>query len=392
MTIAELLKTTQGAFYLFDGRVLRARIEYLRTLIPVNVDLCYAVKANPFLIREAEKYVDRLEICSPGEAEICFRLGVPTRKMVISGVYKTPAFIESLIANPAFEGVFTVESVNQFELIDALSARFNRTIPVLLRLTNESQFGMDAETVENILARRDEHPNLEFLGIQFFSGTQKTSLKKLQREIEHLDSFLTRLNEQYGFDAEELEYGPGFPVSYFEGEKTDEEALISGFCSALYGMNNFPKITLELGRSIASSCGQYVTRVVDIKRSGHQNYLLVDGGMHHIQYFGQYMAMKQPKFTVFGKEDAEKKEKWNIAGSLCSMNDILAKQVLLPEMAVSDALVFENAGAYCATEGISLFLSRDLPEVYLLDAEGNAFRARARFETSNLNTPQYERM
>ena len=392
MTIAELLKTTQGAFYLFDGRVLRARIEYLRTLIPVNVDLCYAVKANPFLIREAEKYVDRLEICSPGEAEICFRLGVPTRKMVISGVYKTPAFIESLIANPGFEGVFTVESVNQFELIDALSARFNRTIPVLLRLTNESQFGMDAATVENILARRDEHPNLEFLGIQFFSGTQKTSLKKLQREIEHLDSFLTRLNEQYGFDAEELEYGPGFPVSYFEGEKTDEEALISGFCTALYGMNNFPKITLELGRSIASSCGQYVTRVVDIKRSGHQNYLLVDGGMHHIQYFGQYMAMKQPKFTVFGKEDAEKKEKWNIAGSLCSMNDILAKQVLLPEMAVSDALVFENAGAYCATEGISLFLSRDLPEVYLLDAEGNAFRARARFETSNLNTPEYERM
>lgn len=392
MTISELLNTTQSAFYLFDGRKLAARIAHLRNLIPANVDLCYAVKANPFLIREAEKYVDRLEICSPGEAEICLNLGVDTREMVISGVYKTPDFIQSLIANPEFGGVFTIESAAQFDLIDALAQRFDRTVPVLLRLTNESQFGMDAETIERIVVARSQHPRVDLTGIQFFSGTQKTSLKKLRREIEHIDRFLTLLREKYNYDAEALEYGPGFPVSYFEGENLDEDALIGGFCTALYGMENFPKITLELGRSIAASCGQYVARVVDIKRNGNQNYLLVDGGMHHIQYFGQYMAMKQPKFTVFGKENAEKKEKWNVAGSLCSMNDILAKQVSLPDMAVSDALVFENAGAYCATEGIALFLSRDLPEVYLIDADGNAYRARASFETSLLNTPKYERM
>ena len=50
--------------------------------------------------------------------------------------------------------------------------------------------------------------------------------------------------------------------------------------------------------------------------------------------------------------------------------------------------VFPNAGAYCATEGVSLFLSRDLPAVYLADGEGAPHLVRSRIETDYLNTPQ----
>lgn len=392
MTIANLIASTDRAFYLFDSRILRARIAYLKSLLPERVQLCYAIKANPFLTREAENAVARLEICSPGEAEICFALGVDSRKMVISGVYKTPAFIESLAANPEFRGVFTAESESQYALLCALSEKYARTLPVLARATNDSQFGMDESAIEQIVAHRSEHPRIDLLGVQFFSGTQKTSLKKLKREIERMDAFLTRLKRDYGYAAPEFEYGTGFPVSYFEGEELDEEALIRGFSEILESMENRPTITLELGRSIAASCGKYFTRVVDIKQNSGLNYLLVDGGMHHITYFGQYMAMKQPHFSVFGKEDAPKAEKWNIVGSLCSMNDILVKLAPLPEMAIGDALVFENAGAYCMTEGMSLFLSRDLPAIYIIGEDGELYCARASFETCSLNTPQYERM
>lgn len=52
-----------------------------------------------------------------------------------------------------------------------------------------------------------------------------------------------------------------------------------------------------------------------MKTNANQNYLLVDGGMHHITYFGQYMAMKQPLFSVLGKEDAPKTDRWNIVGA-----------------------------------------------------------------------------
>ena len=99
--------------------------------------------------------------------------------------------------------------------------------------------------------------------------------------------------------------------------------------------------------------------------------------------------MKHPFLSVCGKEDLPKTDVWNICGSLCSMNDIVAKQVPLPDIEIGNTICFENTGAYCMTEGISLFLSRELPEVYLKKENGEAVCVRKTFETSDLNTPDY---
>ena len=199
---------------------------------------------------------------------------------------------------------------------------------------------------------------------------------------------LDSLREDFGYEAGELEYGPGFPVAYYAGEELDEETLIRGFAQLLGEMRNQPHITLELGRSIAACCGRYYTHIVDQKCNKGQNYLLIDGGMHHIVYFGQYMGMKHPMLSVVGKEGAPAEDSWNIVGSLCSMNDIMAKQVPLPTVSIGDTLCFENTGAYCMTEGISLFLSRDIPAVYLIREDGTRVCVRENVETAGLNTPK----
>ena len=379
----------QGAYYVFDCRALQQRVEYLKKLLGENIALAYAIKANPFVVKALTPLVERLEICSPGESRICDRVGVAPEKTVISGVYKTPAFIEELVATTDGR-IYTVESLTQFRLLRQLSETYGKRLPVLLRLTNDSQFGINAEDIEAIVRDRADCPGLDILGIQYFSGTQKTSLKKLKREIDRLDALLVKLQQDYGFTARELEYGPGFPVAYYKEETLDEEALLDGFAQLLTQMRFSGHVTLELGRSIAACCGKYFTRVVDLKHNRGQNYLLVDGGMHQIVYFGQYMGMKHPILTVPGKESEAARDTWNICGSLCSMNDILAKAVPLPEMAIGDTLCFHNTGAYCMTEGISLFLSRDIPEVYLIRENGARVRVRRRFETDPLNTPAPE--
>ena len=376
---------TDSAYYLFDQQAVTNRVAQLRGMLPRQISLCYAVKANTFIIDALRGAVERFEVCSPGEAQICDRLGVPPEQTVISGVYKTPQVIESMVRN-AMDRIYTVESLTQFDLLRSLSESYRRRIPVLLRLTNGSQFGINEDELEQLVAARERCAYLDLLGIQYFSGTQKTSLKKLQREIEHLDRLLLHLQQTYGFTARELEYGPGLPVAYFSGDTLEEEALLSGFSALLNGMCAKPKITLELGRSIAACCGRYYTHVVDIKRNNGQNYLLVDGGMHHIVYFGQHMAMKQPFISVCGKEAQPATESWNICGSLCSMNDILAKQVPLPDIQIGDTLCFEKTGAYCMTEGVSLFLSRELPAVYLQTTDGTIC-LRHTVQTAPLNTP-----
>ena len=379
----DMTKLQDTAYYVFDWRILRRRVAYLQGLLGSNVNLAYAIKANPFLVDGVRDLVARLEICSPGESYICDGLGIDPKMTVISGVNKTPAFIEELVSST--EGrIYTVESLHQFELLEFLSRKYEKRLTVLLRLTNDSQFGINEEDIEQIIAARDTFENLHIQGIQFFSGTQKTSLKKLRREILRLDELLTRLETDCGWRSPELEYGPGFPVSYF-GEELDEGELILGLRQLLEQTRWQGEITLELGRSMAACCGRYFTHVADLKNNHGQNYLILDGGMHQMVYYGQYMGMKLPKVTLCGKENLPPAKDWNLCGSLCSMNDILVKGLPLPEVGIGDTLCFYNTGAYCVTEGISLFLSRDLPAVYILDETGKLHRARKTTETYPMN-------
>lgn len=383
----DILTQENGSAYVFSEAALQERMASLRSLLPENIAIAYAVKANTFIAGFMEPLVEKFEICSPGEAVICDTVGIPHGKCVISGVYKTPNAIEKMVASSDGR-TYTVESLTQFDLLCTLALRYGKCLPVLLRLTNDSQFGINAEEIREIISNRENYPQLDFLGIQFFSGTQKTSLKKLTREITMLDGLLQELEADFGYRARELEYGTGFPVAYF-GEDLQEEALISGFVSAVQAMVSKPHLTIELGRFIAACCGKYYTRVVDAKCNKGQNYLLVDGGMHHLTYFGQFMGMKLPRVTVLGKEQASAEVNYNVCGSMCSMNDILAKSLPLPETQIGDILCFGSTGAYCMTEGMSLFLSRQLPLIFLEDASGNKTMVRGAFETAEWNTPRF---
>ena len=97
----------------------------------------------------------------------------------------------------------------------------------------------------------------------------------------------------------ELEYGPGFHIPYFEGESpVDEDAMLADFREALDAMAFKGRISLEAGRFLAAPCGSYVTRVVDTKQNQGQNYCIVDGGINHVNYYGQAMAMKIPEMCI----------------------------------------------------------------------------------------------
>lgn len=65
-----------------------------------------------------------------------------------------------------------------------------------------------------------------------------------------------------------------------------------------------------------------------------------------------------------------------ICGSLCTFADILVRGLMLSEPEIGDMLVFENIGAYSVTEGSYLFLSRDLPGIYLQKKDGRIAKLR----------------
>ena len=369
--------------YLFDIFKVQDRINYLREKLP-TAKICYAVKANTFIAGRIADMADRLEICSSGEYYICEKLGIAPEKYVISGVNKEKDFIDQTVSSNEKVGCYTVESQLHFEMLFNAAKKTGRKLNLLLRLTSGNQFGMEESEIEQLISENKDSEFIKIIGIQYFSGTQKTSVKKLKRELEYVDGFLAKLQEDLGFVCEELEYGPGLPAMYFEEDYFEEEAYLETFHELLGNLKFQGEVILELGRGLAACCGTYFTKVVDKKTNKKENYAITDGGMHQLVYYGQFMAMKHPCHEVYPPREGTPAE-WNLCGSLCTVNDILVKGLPIADFKIGDTVIFKNTGAYCVTEGISLFLSRALPAVIMVDENGETKQLRGNAETYKLN-------
>jgi len=387
----ELLQSAADTYgtpsYVFDLDMLKERLTMMKHILGPKVTLCYAMKANPFLVAAMEGLTQRFEVCSPGEFAICEKQGIPMEHIVLSGVNKETNEINRVIETYRGKGIFTIESLEQLRILAQAAAGNKKQLQVLLRLTSGNQFGMDKSTICGIIKNREQYPYLTILGLQLYSGTQKKKLARIEAELRELDAFCKHLQQEYQFEVNELEYGPGFYVSYFQNEADyDYEKLLKEFSEILKNMDFKGHITLEMGRYMVAYCGYFLTTIIDCKHNQEQNYCIVDGGIHHMNYYGQMLAMKLPHFLQMGKSDLTEPENWNICGSLCTVGDVLVRQLPLNAAKPGDILVFERLGAYSVTEGISLFLSRDLPKILFYSEQDGLQLVRNTLNTHTINS------
>ena len=373
--------------FLFDEGAFEARMRAASALLGDNVDVCFAVKANPFFIPAALRAQAKLEVCSPGELDICRALGIDPAAIVFSGVNKTDETVRA--AADARVGVFTAESPKHVRLIEAEGASRGHVLPVLLRLNAKSQFGMSRADLLDIIAHRAEYPHVRIVGIHYFKGTQRTNLKHQVKELAKLSELIDEVEGSLGFAVERLEYGPGLGVPLFEGDDfSDTLAPARELGVALAPLAERLQVTVEMGRFFATECGTYLTAINDLKVCDDMSYCIVDGGINHLTYIGNMMGMKTPVVECLGGGEGDPRESgdWCIAGSLCTTNDVLVRSLPLESPREGDVLAFHNAGAYAVTEGVALLLSRTLPRVIMKDEMGRLSLGRDFTETSPLNT------
>ena len=384
----------QTPYYVFDTDEFAKRAAMIRAALDCKggrrIPLCFSIKANPFLLHRLPAGLDHVEVCSPGELEICISLGVKPECIIYSGVMKEKCDIERAVSYGA--GILTCESIRHAALISevmieciqegAHEAEFAETkAQVILRLTSGNQFGMSLEDIEYIISHPDEFKGITVIGIHYYSGTQK-SLRKINKDLEKIKSALTGLKEKYGFEPQLVEYGPGLCVEYFEEDwQEKEKQSLDEAAEVLREFAEEYPLGIEMGRFLAASCGKYYTQVKDIKSTGDANYAILDGGIHHLNYFGQRMAMQVPPIKVYGGEVSENEEKpgveltqmpdadYTLCGSLCTVADVLVREVKLKKLELGDILEFAHCGAYSVTEAPALFLSRQLPAIYAYSKE-----------------------
>lgn len=357
------IQTYGTPLYVFDLDELQSRVQLFGEILKDQASLCYAMKANPFLTGYMERLTDRIEVCSMGEFQICRRLKIPPEKILISGVLKKEEDLREIMDSFRGRCFYSVESERQFFQMADWCKENQESIRVYLRLTSGNQFGMDEEMLESIVSRQDQYPLVQIAGIHYFSGTQKKSVEKITKELKRLEGFLLELEKKTGKLFPELEYGPGLAVPYFEGQEDTLETDLRAIAQCIGRMQWQGKVTLEMGRALAATCGYYLTGIRDTKQNHGRNYCIVDGGIHQVNYDGQIRGMYQPKLRVLPGRKSDSGKEWTICGSLCTVNDVLVKNAKLGEVKPGDVLVFAKTGAYAVTEGMALFLSHELPGV-----------------------------
>lgn len=410
----------QTPYYVFDTDEFAKRAAMIRAALDCKggrrIPLCFSIKANPFLLHRLPAGLDHVEVCSPGELEICIALGVKPECIIYSGVMKEKCDIERAVSYGA--GILTCESIRHAALISEVmlegmpegthEAEFAETkARVILRLTSGNQFGMSLEDIEYIISHPDEFKGITVMGIHYYSGTQK-SLRKINKDLEKIKSALTMLKDKYSFEPQLVEYGPGLCVEYFEdGWQEKEKRSLDEAAEVLREFAEEYPLGIEMGRFLAASCGKYYTQVKDLKSTGDANYAILDGGIHHLNYFGQRMAMQVPPISIYradeiyfgeklgeikgkagsigntfnGCEVSENEERtgveftelpdtdYTLCGSLCTVADVLVREVKLKKLELGDVLEFGHCGAYSVTEAPALFLSRQLPAIYAYSKE-----------------------
>ena len=164
--------------YVFDERELLDRTKKIKEVISTwGGRTCYAIKANPFLIPLLIPIVDKFEVCSPGELEICRFYNVPGEKILFSGVVKTKENIQAALEYPV--AVVTLESMTHWYLLkECLKELPNEVnVKIMPRLSSGAQFGMEEREIIQIAEEQLVMDNVVLEGIHYFTGTQKKGNK-----------------------------------------------------------------------------------------------------------------------------------------------------------------------------------------------------------------------
>ena len=107
----------QTPYYVFDTDEFAKRAAMIRAALDCKggrrIPLCFSIKANPFLLHRLPEGLDHVEVCSPGELEICIALGVKPES--ITSDISAACLMLSQVSIPApYE---TARSISHFSFI-----------------------------------------------------------------------------------------------------------------------------------------------------------------------------------------------------------------------------------------------------------------------------------
>lgn len=368
-------------FFAYDRRLLTDRIALLRRTLPSQINLSYAVKANPMpaVVQHLSSLVDSFDVASSGEMRIALDTPMPANRVSFAGPAKT---ITELTQAVAAGVTIELESATEAQRVATIGQRMGVRPRVAIRVNpnfaikgsgmrmggGPQQFGIDSEAVPELVAKLAK-ADIDILGFHVFGGSQNLRAEIICEAQRKTVELVIALAETMSTPVRYFNLGGGFGIPYFDKDESLDLAAIGANLAQLVDgpiKSKLPeaRIVIELGRYIVGECGVYVTRVVDCKQSRGKQFVMVDGGLHHqlaaSGNFGQVIRRNYP-LAIGNRMKTPATETANVVGCLCTPLDLLGDNVSVPRIEIDDLVVMFQAGAYGLTASPTAFLGHPPP-------------------------------
>ena len=376
---ADILAEAAGdtPLFVYDRAMLTARAAEWRAAMPGEVQLHYAMKANPFapLLAHMATIVDGFDVASGGELALALASGMAAEHISFAGPGKRDRELEAAIAAGA---TLNLESAGEGARALAIADRIGTRPRLAVRVNPDfdlkgsgmkmgggaKPFGVDADAVP-ALVRTLIDAGADWRGFHIFAGSQALDADAIADTQAQTVALAARLAEAVGAAPPLVNLGGGMGVPYFPGDRAVDAATVGARLAETLGARGAALaesgFAMELGRWLVAEAGVYLMRVVDRKVSHGETFLVTDGGLHHqlaaSGNFGTVIRRNYP-IAVAGRFGREAVETVSVVGCLCTPLDRLGDQVGLPRADVGDLIALFQAGAYGASASPAAFLGQ----------------------------------
>ena len=350
--VSELVAKFGTPLFIYDESVIVKRIQKVKAFLPPKFELYYSIKANPnaAILKLFLQHGCGLEIASGGELFQALDAGCPPQRLIFAGPGKSKP--ELAAALKASINEIHVESIDEARWLDELAKSTGQIANIGLRINpvsgsggamrmggQASPFGIDEESLEQVLDEILTLSNVKIAGVHLFMGTQILDADVLLGQYQRALTIARSVAARLPHPLETIDFGGGLGTPYFAHEsELDLEKAAAGIALIADEMSNDPLLTnatgvLEPGRFLVNESGLYVATISRIKQSRGKTFAVIDGGMHHhlgaSGNLGQTIKRNYP-VAILNKLDVPATEQVEIVGPLCTPLDTLARRIKLP--------------------------------------------------------------
>lgn len=377
--LARLAEEYGTPLYVYDRQTVTADFQRLRAMLPQEVEVYYALKANPFppLVAHLAGLGCGCEVSSEAELAVACQAVEPSR-ILVTGPAKTDALLRRAAELPV--GAVIVESRREADRLSAVSSGLGLRTPALLRVNpgrasratlsmgGGTPFGMEPEQAVDILANRQDWGGLDIVGLHSYTASNVIDPAALSAEFTSSLALFADIRSRSGASLSMVDLGGGFGVAAGAGDLDADWSGVKGvLAEGIQGfLNSGPavRVAVESGRFLVARSGVLLARVVDVKCTHGKTFILLDGGTNvYLQPSKTYGKRPNPA-RVIGA--AGPPVRLSICGPLCTPADLMAADVEFPLPDVGALLAFHLTGAYGATASPGMFLGHGFAIEHLI--------------------------